>query len=164
MERMVPETIKRGDCLKRIMYMGKAMALITEANETILATIKIANQVKITKLKINFMPVISMLNPANTPKVVATPLPPLNFKNIVQLWPQIQLRPMMIRNISCGINVILADKMLPKNTTVRRPLSISKINTAMPGPLPKTLSALVAPTFLEPKLRISMPFNNLPNI
>lgn len=144
--------------------MGREIAVKTEATETILAITKIKIQVKITKPSINFKPAILIAKPNNTPKVVAMPFPPLNLKNIVQLWPRIQHNPRMRRSVSSGINVTFKTTGLPKKTTATKPLRMSKTNTVIPGTLPNTRNALVAPTLPEPKLRISIPFNNRPNI
>lgn len=73
------------------------MALQIEANETILKTKKTRNQDKIIKPITIFNPGTFIARPDNTPNEVAIPFPPLNCKNIVQLWPQIQHNPIKIR-------------------------------------------------------------------
>jgi len=73
------------DCLKANIYTDKAMPVITEERETILLIKKITNQVITLKANITFNPPILIARPNKTPKVVAMPLPPLNFKNTVQL-------------------------------------------------------------------------------
>lgn len=151
---MTEEKTKIPDCLNRAIYIGNNIALIMEATETILVIRKTKAQVKIIKPNIRFIPASLTAKPNKTPNVVATPLPPLNPKNMLQLCPHIQAKPKIIRNISWSA----------KKTTAAKPLKISIINTAMPAGLPNTLKALVAPTLPEPNFRISMPFNNLPNI
>ena len=68
-----------------------------EANETILELKKTSNQVKTINPITIFNPGTFIERPSNTPKEAAIPFPPLNRKNIVQLWPQIQPNPMKIR-------------------------------------------------------------------
>ncbi len=67
-----------------------------EANETILQIKKTVIQVTINIPIIKFSPFIFKAKPSKTPKEVAIPFPPLNCRNIVQLWPQIQHKPMRI--------------------------------------------------------------------
>ena len=90
-------TIKITGSLKNRVKIGKAVAAIIEAKETMRQIKKTINQVK-TRIPI-IIPNPDNFNasPSNTPKVVAIPLPPLNLRNIVQLWPQIQHNPMKIR-------------------------------------------------------------------
>ncbi len=80
-------------CLNKSVYTGREMPVITEATEIVLTIKNTINQVKIIKPKIKLSPAILTDNPINTPKVVAIPLPPLKFKNIVQLWPTMELTP-----------------------------------------------------------------------
>ena len=104
-ERTMLNNIKARDSLKISIYIGRASAVSTEATEIILTIINTTNQVKIAKPTIIFKPAIFIARPINTPKVVATPLPPLNPKNMVQLWPEIALRPKITRSISGDRNV-----------------------------------------------------------
>mgnify|MGYP001039834369 CR=1 FL=1 len=76
-----------------------------EAKETIRDNRKIKDQTNITKKKIILRFALTMPKPIKTPKLVATPLPPLNPKNIVQLWPAIQATPEIIRTIFSGTYV-----------------------------------------------------------
>jgi len=69
-----------------------------------------------------------------------------------------------MRSVSADIPVTAELKISAKKVTTKRPLSISKTKTDIPGPLPNTRRALVAPTFPEPNLRISMPFKRRPNM
>ena len=73
------------DCLNNIVKTGKLNAERIEAREIILEIIKTINQTKIVKPNTTFNPGIVRESAIKTPKVVATPLPPLNFKNMVQL-------------------------------------------------------------------------------
>lgn len=73
-----------------------AKALNTEAAETMRRIKKLINQTKITKKSISLSSTTVVPNPAKTPIVVATPLPPLSRKNNVQLCPQIQAKPKII--------------------------------------------------------------------
>jgi len=143
--------------------MGRVIALITEDTETILIIINTITQVKITRPNITFKAGSFIAKPNNTPNVVAIPLPPLNPKNIVQLCPEIQLKPKIIRRTSSG-KLILVVIRFPKKITATKPLMISKTKTVIPAVLPNTRRALVAPTLPEPNLRISIPFNNLTKI
>jgi len=152
------------DCFNRIIYIGNVKPDKTEARDTILVKININSQVKITKPNIIYIPFILAASPSKTPQVVDMPLPPLNRKNTVQLCPDIQLKPKIKRNASFGISKDLAKTKSPKKNTATKPLRISRTNTVIPGPMPKTRRAFVAPTFPEPSLRISMPFKTLPNI
>lgn len=158
------ENTKTLDSLNTAIYIGRLMPVKTEAKEIILEIAKITNQVRMAETNIILKPLILSANPNNTPKVVAIPLPPWKLRNTVQLWPEIQLRPKIMRSVSPDINVTFGPRKSAKKTTGRKPFSISIANTAMPGPLPNTRNALVAPTFPEPNLRISMPFNMRPNI
>jgi len=147
--------IKPIDCLNKTVNKGKLKAANTEAKEMVLLIIKTVNQIKIVIPKIIFKPAILTESPAKTPKVVATPLPPLKCKKMVQLCPQIQLKPRMIQNDSRG-TLALAPMALDKITTGRNPFRISSPKTVNPQPLPKSLRALVAPTLPEPNLRMSV--------
>lgn len=152
------------DCLKIKVYTGKASALIIEAMETILEIIKARTQVEIIRNNINLKPVIFMDKPNNTPSVVATPFPPLNFKKIVQLWPHIQQIPNIILKVSSLRMPTFKYKISAMNTTGIKPLSRSRIKTLAPTFFPSTRKALVAPMFPEPNLRISIPLKTFPNI
>ena len=82
--------------------MGNKIADKIEAKDTILVSTKIKSQLRISKIRIIFNPGILIARAIKTPKLVAIPLPPLNFKNMVQLCPAIQLKPIMMRSASCG--------------------------------------------------------------
>lgn len=158
-----PTKITGKDLLKNVAKTGKLIAARIEAKEMILLVIKVTSHTKTVNINMNFKPAIFTERPSNTPKVVATPFPPLNPKNIVQLCPQIQLTPTSKQKISSGIT-ILPVSILPNNTTGRNPLNMSRINTVIPQPFPRSLRALVAPTFPEPNLRISVPLIIRPKI
>lgn len=97
-----------GDCLNMIVKTGKLNAAKIEAKEIILLAINTANQISIVNPKTIFNPGILIDKPNNTPKVVATPLPPLNFKKMVQLCPNMQLTPIRIQKISWAVVVFWA--------------------------------------------------------
>ena len=151
-----------GDCLKTTTNRGKNKALIIEAKETILESRKIKIQIKTRSKRIPPKPGVFQANPISTPKVVAIPLPPLKFKNIVQLWPQIQLIPIKIRKRSQEIFIGKPAICTRKIGII--PLRISKAKTDIPTFFPRTLSALVAPILPEPNFRISILLSNFPKI
>ncbi len=93
-----------------------------------------------------------ILNPQIEPIEVATPLPPLNFKNIGQLCPH-------TLNMAANIYIELAEarKTLASNKG-KKPFKKSRIKTKMPHFFPTTLTTLVAPILPEPNFRMSMPF------
>jgi len=70
---------------------GKLKAAKIEAKEIILVETKTQSQIKTTKPRDTFRPGIIIESPSNDPNAVATPLPPLNFKKIVQLCPRTEL-------------------------------------------------------------------------
>ena len=86
--------------LNRTVYTGKTIAVTTEERDIIFEKVNTLSQVIANKPNINLRPLIFMAKPNKTPNVVATPLPPLNFKNTVQLWPQIQHKPNTMLSIS----------------------------------------------------------------
>lgn len=81
----MPVRVKLSDCLKIIIYKGKSIPLKTEAKDTILKSKNTTNQLKITKKKTTLKEGITAVKANKTPKLVATPFPPLNLKNSVQL-------------------------------------------------------------------------------
>lgn len=93
------------------------------------------------------------LNELTAPKLVATPLPPLNFKKGVQLWPQTANRParIMLLSPACG-------RTARSITAGKNPFKKSKINTSTPHWRPATRKTLVAPMLPEPHSRMSAPF------
>ena len=93
----------------------------------------------------------------NTPKLVATPFPPLNFKNGESVCPKIVNTPTKIICQPVKLNVAA------KNTG-SHPLKASAKRTAIPYCFPNTLYALVAPVFLLPCSLISIPLNFFPII
>lgn len=158
-----PDKITGNDCLNNSANKGKLAAANIEDNEIILLKINVSDQIIMVSPRITFNPGILAERPIKTPRVVATPLPPLNFKNTVQLCPHMQLIPVRIQNIS-GLTLALEMNIAGRNTTGKIPLTISRINTVTPHPVPRSLSALVAPTFPEPNLRISTPLIRRPKI
>lgn len=138
------------DCLNISVYTGTLIPVITEAMDTILKAMNTINQVRIAKPSINFKPGTLIDSPSSIPKVVATPLPPLNLKNTVQLWPKTELMPKRIRRFCSRINGAFKVATSAIKTTGIKPFTISKINTEMPAALPNTRKAFVAPTLPEP--------------
>ena len=156
-DKSVTIKIKLRDCLNRTVNTGKLKADNNEAKEMIRVRRNTANQIKTVIPSIIFKPAILIESPNKTPNVVATPLPPLNLKKIVQLCPQIQPTPAKIQKLSNEI-LALIPRMFGRIATGKNPFKISNANTVIPQPLPKSLRALVAPTLPEPNLRISVPF------
>jgi len=164
MESRVAPKINNFGSLKISMYNGRNKAVNAEATETILARRIIKIQVRILKAITQLIPATLNDRPRRTPRVVATPFPPLKFKKIVQLCPRIQLRAVSMRKRSLEARGRAAMIRSPIKTTARRPFKISSNNTATPGPFPNTLKAFVAPTLPEPNLRMSTPFKTFPKI
>lgn len=79
---------------------GKIIPAIIEEAETILVMTKPANQVKIINPSIMPKLFIRKDKPIRTPKVVATPLPPLKLRNIVHICPIIAMSPSIRRSRS----------------------------------------------------------------
>ena len=77
--------IRLNDCLNNIASIGKLNAANIEASDMVLLAIKVTNQTNTVNPNTIFNPAILRDKPINTPKVVATPLPPLNWRKIVQL-------------------------------------------------------------------------------
>lgn len=152
------------DCLNKTMKAGIAAQQSIEAKETNLVTKNTASQERKTKLNTAPNPGILKLNPIRTPNVVATPLPPLNLRKTVQLWPKIQLIPKIIRNISLDKTGTCINTKSLKKVTAKAPFKASNSNTQIPAFLPRIRKALVAPTLPDPNLRISIFFSNLPAI
>ncbi len=163
-ERIKLNSISVLDCLNTIINAGSANALIIEATETILTIINTASQTRIDHPNITFKPGILTDKAINTPKIAAMPFPPLNPKNIVQLCPDTQLKPKIMRSISEDKKLTFDLKKSPKKNTAANPLKTSINNTVIPALFPKTRKAFVAPTLPEPNLRISIPFSSLPKI
>jgi len=147
--------------LKKKENKGKAMAAEIDAKDTMRKATKVEIQTREISPITTFKPWILKASPNSTPKEVAIPLPPLNCKNGVQLWPQIEHKPNRILRFCSSKNFVLVKKKPAKNTTLIKPFNISRIKTAIPSFLPRTRIALVAPTLPEPTLRISIPLSNL---
>jgi len=137
--------------------------VITEASDIILNIKNDANQVNTAKSNTIRNPGIINARAIKTPKVVATPLPPLKFRKILNVWPKMLARPIIIHNASsekaCELLAIKSETA----AAGMNPFNVSIIKTLIPAGLPNTLKALVAPTFPEPNLRISIPLKTLPN-
>ena len=160
----MPALIMNFDCLKTSAYTGNATKAIIEANDTILESKNTSSQVKSKRPSIALKPGIVKANPIRAPKDEATPLPPLKFRNTVQLWPQMQQKPINKRICSFVRKVILGPKIFPKKITGIAPLRISRIRIVTPQPFPNTRKAFVAPTFPEPTVRTSTPFKRRQNM
>ena len=80
--------------------MGKKNAVKMEARETILADNKVIVQTITQDNKTQIKPLTFKAKPNKTPKVVATPFPPLKFKNTGQLCPIIAKTPKINLKIS----------------------------------------------------------------
>src|ERR1700722_15559685 len=71
-------------------------------------------------------------NASMAPELVATPLPPLNFNQHVQLWPAITKRQQVI----CNATGLTSGNSRGAMYTGRKPFAASSNSTARPGPLP----------------------------
>ena len=90
-----------------------------------------------------------------TPIAVATPLPPLNFKNIEKQCPNTAT--------NANIATYLVSNIYLEKYTGRNPFKESSINTRIPAFLPTTLVTLVAPILPLPSFLTSFP-KSLPTI
>ncbi len=134
---------------KLFVQIGKEIAPIIEDNETYLVIPK-------TKKKITAANKIAPgTNTINTPTVVATAFPPLNFIKIEKLCPKIAQIPTKITLIDESNNIVAIKVGIA-------PLDISKINVKIPNLAPKTLAAFVEPVFLLPCSLTSIPLNTFP--
>ena len=137
----------------------KVREVIIEAKPTILKMRKTVTQLP-TLIKRGILRKLSpQLKAVITPKLVETPLPPLNFKNTGQLCPAIAERAVIITEIF--INLFSDCREKKTKITGKNPLRKSKINTSTPHFNPTTLATLVAPTFPEPNFLTSKPFTFL---
>ena len=75
---------------------GRTTEALIEEIETKPLINKIRSQATTVKLKTNRRPGITTANPNKTPALVATPLPPLNFRKILQLCPATAVTPRRI--------------------------------------------------------------------
>lgn len=87
---------------------------------------------------------------SSTPKPVATPLPPLPFKKMEKLWPQIAQIPTIIGNRAKEGKYLLA-----KRTGIA-PFPISKSKVRAAGKGPTTRRTLVAPILWLPNSLMSI--------
>jgi hypothetical protein len=95
-ERRIPNAVTVADWRRKNAKIGKLKAAMTEASEMILKIIKIISQMKTVSAKTCARPEILKARPKSTPRVVATPFPPLKLRNIVQLCPNIHPKPIAI--------------------------------------------------------------------
>lgn len=94
-----------------------------------------------------------------TPAIVATAFPPLNFKNMENVWPKIANKPVISKTkfttwIWHSLNIF----------TANHPLKTSANNTAIPALGPKIRNVFVVPIFPDPKFLISFLKNIRPTI
>lgn len=156
------KAISSNGALRIIIAMGNITAAIIDAKDTNPLVKNIIIQIKIIIYKAIRNWAIIMARPIITPKLVATPLPPLKLRNIVQLCPMTATKPKIIRNDNAqGISLAPAIESAIKVGQIK-PLPMSSINAVMPKNGPRTLKALVAPILPEPCLRISTDLKILP--
>ena len=108
-------------------------------------TIQVINQ-----KKIKFQP----KRAANNPKVQLTPLPPLKFKKMENIWP--------IIGENERINFSVKEKVVNENIVVMKMYDLrksSKPTTKNPLTKPSFLATLVAPILPLPNCRMSIWFN-----
>ena len=86
----IPKITRRGGSFKKIMINGRNSAAAREPRATVFVK-------KVTKTQIAVVHAVARGTIARkTPNVAATPFPPLNFKKIVQLCPEITETPRRI--------------------------------------------------------------------
>ena len=140
----------------RYTKSGKHAAHTIDASETYL---KIIN---------NIMKMINSISMAfgaktkKTPKVVATPFPPLNFRKTEKVWPRIAIIPTTIGSIPIILVIFCNVVILSAKKVGITPFKTSKKRTKNPNFAPKTLAAFVAPAFLLPCSLTSIRLNNYP--
>ena len=149
---------------KKNIERGKRLAETIEAKETKPVDKNVTIQAKITDIKAALNGLTTIARPIMTPKLVATPFPPLKLRNKVQLWPITAVRPKIIRKVKPQERLSAKPKKLATNVVLIKPLAISNSSAALPNIGPKTLKAFVAPIFPEPYFRISIPLKALPNM
>jgi len=124
----------------------------SEARETNLNTKKNSSQTHNEITSTNHKLGKIMLSPQAAPIEVATPLPPLNFKNIGQLCPETLNIAETIYMGLVGLRTSLAKR------SGKKPLRKSRTKTKIPHFFPTTLTTLVAPILPEPNFLMSTPF------
>ncbi|MFH1901459.1 MAG: hypothetical protein ABIK26_04315 [Candidatus Omnitrophota bacterium] len=122
-----------------------------DASDTNRKIRKIPAQTLRDKVNTILKPGKTKLNALTAPKLVATPLPPLNFKKIGQLCPATTAQEAK-RKIQLGEK---GKSNLTKQEG-KNPFKKSKINTNIPHFFPTTLKTFVAPILPEPKFLISI--------
>ena len=143
-------------CLNISIKNGKLIIIINEDNDTYLLMITVKTHIKIA---IN----AGIVDKAkNTPQVVATPFPPLNFRKIVHIWPKITKAAIYALNIGRPICNWLLKNIAGKTITQNAPLAMSIKRTAAPISFPRTLNVFVAPTLPLPYFLISIPLVSRP--
>ena len=88
--------------------------------------------------------------PSTTPKAVATPLPPLKRRNTGHIWPR------KTNSATTAITLLSNPQTGAKccaNTTATQPLPESPSNVNIAAALLPLRKTLVAPGFIEPKVR-----------
>ena len=129
-------SIKSSNCIIYTTNGNKRKLIIADNPET-LEIINTTSQTMTTN-----MPVIKSI-PNIAPNDVATPLPPLNFKNIESMWP------IMIARANRHSIEFTAPYIFKINIG-RNPLIRSKKNVRKPAILFPLLITFVAPGLLEP--------------
>ena len=86
-------------------------------------------------------------SPNIIPRLVATPLPPLNFNHTGKLWPNRAKSPEMIASLS--------PNSLIDNKVAKVPFPQSSNNVLIANSLLPVRNTFVAPIFCEPIFRIS---------
>ena len=145
-----------------IKTKGKEIEAIIAPNETKLKIIK-------TIKKINtHVPAAGGCIPIITPKDVATPLPPLKLAKTGNTCP---ITAKIATSIWINISVSYETELFPRssklriilgNKTAKKPFIISINNTIIPARLPRILNVFVAPAFLLPNSRTSIPYQDFP--
>ena len=124
---------------------GRDKAAARDAKEMIRLAAKIASQTRRVKKAVEGE------RPIKTPILVATPLPPLNFKKTEKVWPIIAAR------LTAIIQLDGKRKIWRARIMGRKPLAASNNRVAAAGPLPITRRILAAPMLPLPFVRISTP-------
>ena len=137
--RMIDTYFGITDSLKKYKKIGSDIAAVIEPSATYFV-IK-----RTTKKTIKEKMADNGDNPKKTPHPVATPFPPLNFKNGVQICPATAQKPASIGYVNDGSGNIF----LLINTGIN-PFRTSNKNVIAAGILPVIRQTLVAPGFPLP--------------
>lgn len=127
-----------------ILDIEKVISKGIEATEIIEATDTYLNIAAIIIKRISAMIACKGLIAKNTPNVVATPLPPLNFKNTEKVCPRNTAKAMRLTKRG-EFNPEELPKIYSANRVIKKPLSTSPKRVIIPAALPTVLPTLVAP-------------------